>query len=109
MTTRVPSAFIPRATRWLLDLLYAGIGYPREPKPPRITCYRYNDRLRVTICKSTCTLTVTAASEQERVRVACRYGVSLPRVYRVAVGANPDGADKQAVDERRTPEGAFRV
>ncbi|MHB9133271.1 MAG: L,D-transpeptidase [Armatimonadota bacterium] len=87
----------------VLDLLYSLIGFSREPSPPLIYWYRPDDRYRVRICKSDCTLTVLPGP-------GCSGDqASLLRSYPVAIGANPDCADKCAEGDRRTPEGAFRV
>lgn len=95
--------------RPLIDLLYRAIGRPREPRPNLLYWYRPSARFIVTVSKSTYTLTVDAVSATERARIARRYGIAFPRSYPIAIGANPDGADKQAVGDKRTPEGAFRV
>jgi lipoprotein-anchoring transpeptidase ErfK/SrfK len=67
--------------------------------------YRPQDWFTIRISKSSCTLTVLPAPAQP----IHWYGLALPRVYPVAIGGHPDGGDKQAVGDRRTPEGAFRV
>ncbi len=89
--------------RYALAVLYRVCGLPREPYPPRVYRYRRSARFTVTIRKSACTLTVTAAAADDRARFA------LPRTCPVAIGANPDGADKQAVGDKRTPEGVFPI
>jgi murein L,D-transpeptidase YafK len=86
-----------------LSALYRICGYCREPAPARRYRYRRCTRFAVTICKSAFTLTVTAAGADDR----ARHG--LPRVFPIAIGAHPDGADKQTEGDRRTPEGAFPI
>lgn len=94
--------------RATIDLLYRVCGTPREPSPSLLCWYLPDDRLHVSICKSTYTLTVMARyADGHMLAEAC--GLRLPKVYPIAYGENADGADKQAVGDRRTPEGEFRI
>ena len=95
---------LPHIRQWLIDLLYRAIGRPREPVPPWFICYWLDNRYKVTICKASCTLTIDYMTPRTPGTT-----LELPRTYPVAIGANPDGADKREAGDQRTPEGAFRV